>query len=330
MKLYFELVQNVRDFTFVGDSKRTDKLNGNLEHNAKIYSWSYSNDVQKEAREFGKFIQKIDPKTRHTVNIKQEHYREFLNEKKALVNEGKLAPETYNKHVTLLTKLSEINHAKFSRATRISRKDFPHLERGTTQRDVSLSDKVGNVVVRDMLEHGRGSNAWKAVVLSVDLGLRNKETVEVRKNAFHLEQGGKWGFGYVELEGKRDGCKGGRNRHVDVLSKKEQQELKKLIKGLEPSDRVVAKPDGSAYTTNAITKAVQRSFERVGLGGKEFTGNKQHSFRKGFAQRSYDVERKATIDSPNSKKDAMDYSNAQLGHGKNRVDDNKRYVANAW
>lgn len=330
MKFWYQLVKNVQDNTVLGQSKRTDKLNPDAKNDGAIYSWQYSKDVQAEAKEFGKWVMTYDHGVHQTTDLTAHHYGEFLAEKKSKVEKGELAPETYNKHVTLLTKLSNCNRAKYSNAVVISKEEFPHMAKGTTQRDVSFSDKVGNTLVKDMLAHNKGSNAWKAVVLSTTLGLRNRESVEVRKDAFHLEGGGRWGYGYVELEGKRDGCKGGRARHIDVLSAEDQRTLRSLTNSLEPTDRVVTQRNGRPYTGDAITRAMGASYKRLGLNTEEIKGNKQHALRKGFAQRCYDMERKESYRETDSKKRAMDYSNAQLGHGKNRVDDNKRYVANAW
>ena len=77
------------------------------------------------------------------------------------------------------------------------------------------------------------------------------------------------------------------------------------------------------YTTAGVM-AMERACKKSGVDLPKY--NKNHSFRKLFAQENYDAARATGM----TKKEALDYANHQLGHGDNRKDLSDRYVQNQW
>lgn len=287
---------------------------------AKIFSMSYETDLRDTIGNICRYLKDDDEKKiRYIKDIKKEDLQSYLQEKSLTCNY-----ETCNKIKSHIIKIEQICRSRYGKCIdwQSDRLTVPV----NVDRPVNIKDYVATQMdynkLKSVMQTGR-SETWKSVVLSRYAGCRVRETAYIKVGRYTPE-GGRWGFGTVTLQGKSDGTKGGRWRTYDIISRDAQRELSEVFSGRSGDEYVIQQKDGSPVDPRSITRAMERACKKSGVDLPKY--NKNHSFRKLFAQENYDAARATGM----TKKEALDYANHQLGHGDNRKDLSDRYVQNQW
>lgn len=302
-----------------GESKRSYRSETGST-GAKIFSMSYETDLRDTIGNICRYLKDDDEKKfRYIKDIKKEDLQSYLQEKSLTCNY-----ETCNKIKSHIIKIEQICRSRYGKCIdwQSDRLTVPV----NVDRPVNIKDYVATQMdynkLKSVMQTGR-SETWKSVVLSRYAGCRVRETAYIKVGRYTPE-GGRWGFGTVTLQGKSDGTKGGRWRTYDIISRDAQRELSEVFSGRSGGEYVIQQKDGSPVDPRSITRAMERACKKSGVDLPKY--NKNHSFRKLFAQENYDVARATGM----TKKEALDYANHQLGHGDNRKDLSDRYVQNQW
>lgn len=302
-----------------GESKRSYRSETGST-GAKIFSMSYETDLRDTIGNICRYLKDDDEKKiRYIKDIKKEDLQSYLQEKSLTCNY-----ETCNKIKSHIIKIEQICRSRYGKCIdwQSDRLTVPV----NVDRPVNIKDYVATQMdynkLKSVMQTGR-SETWKSVVLSRYAGCRVRETAYIKVGRYTPE-GGRWGFGTVTLQGKSDGTKGGRLRTYDIISRDAQRELSEVFSGRSGGEYVIQQKDGSPVDPRSITRAMERACKKSGVDLPKY--NKNHSFRKLFAQENYDAARATGM----TKKEALDYANHQLGHGDNRKDLSDRYVQNQW
>lgn len=302
-----------------GESKRSYRSETGST-GAKIFSMSYETDLRDTIGNICRYLKDDDEKKiRYIKDIKKEDLQSYLQEKSLTCNY-----ETCNKIKSHIIKIEQICRSRYGKCIdwQSDRLTVPV----NVDRPVNIKDYVATQMdynkLKSVMQTGR-SETWKSVVLSRYAGCRVRETAYIKVGRYTPE-GGRWGFGTVTLQGKSDGTKGGRWRTYDIISRDAQRELSEVFSGRSGGEYVIQQKDGSPVDPRSITRAMERACKKSGVDLPKY--NKNHSFRKLFAQENYDAARSTGM----TKKEALDYANHQLGHGDNRKDLSDRYVQNQW
>lgn len=302
-----------------GESKRSYRSETGST-GAKIFSMSYETDLRDTIGNICRYLKDDDEKKiRYIKDIKKEDLQSYLQEKSLTCNY-----ETCNKIKSHIIKIEQICRSRYGKCIdwQSDRLTVPV----NVDRPVNIKDYVATQMdynkLKSVMQTGR-SETWKSVVLSRYAGCRVRETAYIKVGRYTPE-GGHWGFGTVTLQGKSDGTKGGRWRTYDIISRDAQRELSEVFSGRSGGEYVIQQKDGSPVDPRSITRAMERACKKSGVDLPKY--NKNHSFRKLFAQENYDAARATGM----TKKEALDYANHQLGHGDNRKDLSDRYVQNQW
>lgn len=296
-----------------GESKRADKGKG--ESINKIYSTSYWEDLRTFAGKLGGFLKSEFPDTRRVCDVSTLQLQKFLN------RDG-ITDSTREKEVSYVKKIDVAIRRAYGRGFdgNLERMTIRHEDTAKIH-DLSASKEM-YVDLRTAMNTGK-SESYKACDLARFAGLRIEECAKIRVNGRFNFYGGRWGFGTVEVKGKADGAKGGRGRVVDILTADGRDMLADLFSG-HSKGTVIQTADGSAMTKDNISQSRRRACKRAGIEWKD--GNGLHPLRKLFAQECYDRLRTSGA----SIKEASDYAMEQLGHGKNREELKRVYIANMW
>lgn len=307
------------DAMSLGEQKRRYARANNGETNEKVFGLKYAQDLYKTMGQLCYYLKTNCPEVRWVKDIRQEHLQGFLQEKSNSCNIN-----TLGKIKSHIGKLEKICKAEYGRMDwKADKLALPAIIDCPADLKTYVATKTDYLKTKaDMQDNGR-SEAWKAVVLSRYAGLRVNETAEVKIGRF-TPTGGKWGCGTVTLQGKEDGTKGGRWRTVDILTPEARTALAEAFEERSGGVYVIQQTDGSPLKPDSITRALERSAKRTGVDLPKY--NRNHSYRKLFAQESYDAARATGM----TKREALDYANHQLGHGDNRKDLSDRYVQNQW
>jgi integrase len=301
-----------------GESKRSYRADRG-DTGAKIFSLSYETDLRSTIGNFSQYL-KDNTKIRYVKDIQRSDLQNYLKEKSLTCNY-----ETCQKLKSHLVKIEKICTSRYGRCIDWQSDRLTVLV--NVDRPVNIKDYVATQMdynkLKFAMQTGR-SETWKSVVLSRYAGCRVRETAYIKVGRYTPE-GGRWGFGTVTLQGKSDGTKGGRWRTYDIISRDAQRELSEVFSGRSGGEYVIQQKDGSPVDPKSITRAMERACKRVDVDLPKY--NKNHAFRKLFAQECYDLIRSAGA----SKKESLDYAASnQLGHGIGRGDSAATYVHNQW
>lgn len=307
----------------IGQSKRSYKgQHGDTGY--KIFSIGYRDDLKKTARDLGDYIRENHPDIRMSRNISADVLQGYLQHKA----ENGCTATYLSKLQSHLVKMDKCcSHAFGSTDWHTDRLQLPAVKDGATEkiRDKVATDTEYQKLLTIMQQPNRGE-AWKAVILAREAGLRVQEAAEVKVGRL-TQTGGRWGCGTITLQGKIDGTKGGRWRTVDILSKESAKALKTVFEGLKAGEHAIKQKNGLPVKSDSLNRALQRavaSDPKIAADWKKNNG--MHVFRKAFAQECYDAARNTGC----SKKEASDYANQQLGHGYDRTDLTAAYIQNQW
>lgn len=300
-----------------GESKRSYRSETGST-GAKVFSMAYETDLRDTIKNVCQYL-KDSTEIRYVKDIQKSDLQNYLREKSLTCNY-----ETCSKIKSHLVKVEKICQSRYGKCIdwQSDRLTVPV----NVDRPVNIKDYVATQMdynkLKSVMQTGR-SETWKSVVLSRYAGCRVRETAYIKVGRYTPE-GGRWGFGTVTLQGKSDGTKGGRWRTYDIISRDAQRELSEVFSGRSGGEYVIQQKDGSPVDPRSITRAMERACKKSGVDLPKY--NKNHSFRKLYAQENYDAARSTGM----TKGESLDYANHQLGHGDNRKDLSDRYVQNQW
>lgn len=314
----------IGDATVRGQSKRSYAMAHDGKTDDRVFGNDYNRSLCDTARAVGNFIRENYPQIRLVREIRPEMLQAYLEHQ---ARKGDTA-ETIEKTVSHIRKIDKIVTARYGRTSWDP--DRLHTPAGAVSapvRDKVMDDRTYNALL-GVMERSRGG-AYKSIVLAHDGGLRVGETALVRSGQIKAS-GGRWGHGYIILEGKADGTKGGRWRTVDIPSEEAKYRLLALQRGVPAGQPIVQKRDGGAYDKRSILRAIDRALGTLGI-SDEWKHSKDHALRKSFAQRCYDLCRSEGMTRDEAKSYVLGH---QIGHGDARgVKDPKTaqaYIANMW
>ena len=322
--LRFQMTGAIGEATVRGQSKRSYARDHNGSTDDRVFSTKHNKGLYDTARALGTFLMEQYPDVRLIRQVRPEMIQAYLNH---LAEKGDTA-QTISTKVSCIRKINRIVTHKYGRtAWDPDKLVVPAGAVSTPVRDKVMDDKTYGDLL-SVMERSRGG-AYKSIILAHDGGLRVGETVMVRSGQIK-PRGGRWGYGYIILEGKADGTKGGRWRTVDITSEDAKYSLLALQRGVPEGQPLVQKRGGGAYQEDSINKAIDRALEKIGIAG-DWKYNKDHALRKNFAQRCYDLCRVEG----ESREEAKSYVlGHQLGHGDNRgvkdPETARSYIGNMW
>lgn len=301
-----------------GESKRSYRSEtGNT--GAKVFSMAYETDLRDTIKNVCQYL-KDSTEIRYVKDIQKSDLQNYLREKSLTCNY-----ETCSKIKSHLVKVEKICQSRYGKC--IDWQSNKTTVPVNPDRPVNVKDYVATTTdyakIKTAMQTGR-SEAWKSVVLSRYAGCRVRETAYIKIGRY-TPDGGRWGYGTVTLQGKEDGAKGGRWRTYDIISKEAQRELSEVFSGRSGGEYVIQQKSGEPLDPKSITRAMERACKKTDVDLPKY--NKNHAFRKLFAQECYDLIRSTGA----TKKDSLNYAASnQLGHGIGRGDSATTYVHNQW
>ena len=311
-----------------GGSKRSAKFDNQMANH--IYGDKHFEALEDAAHRLAAFLETKGVKMLYQV--KAEHIKGYLD-----MRAKTCGPESMKKEISYVRKLENLAQFVYKRS---------NIDWGTKEiKSAAYEEKAAKpkfeknrVIDRDTatkiaenIKKFTKTNTWKAVLASQCLGTRVDECSRVRieKFQFRPEKGDAcniYGFGYYKLP-KGGHAKGDRARGIPIHSKEDRELLQTLCSGRTSGYLIenMRKP-GEPVSAEAINKQFRDALKRLGL-FEEYKGNALHAVRKNFAQEVYDLEK----GKGKNKREAMDATQNQLGHGKGR---NQRlqdtYIHNQW
>lgn len=284
-----------------GMDKYSDKKN-KVEKGKKIYSFSDRTNLIDFTANFANFMKENYSEIRLVEEIKSEHIQSFLN-----LKSENCTNETLEQYVSKANKMRNLINETYKNS---------YVERFDIKAPASKSSKQ---VIKDkqvtrehydlIKEHIKG-NGLKAVELATNFGLRVSEITKLQKRDIDLE---KREIKIVDSKGKRD-------RDIPIETPQQWKvaiEIKEMVQG-DQYQRIVP------IKENGVQMSIQRAMEKCDL-DKEYVGNKVHSFRKLYAQETFDRDREEGY----SIKESLGRVSERLGHSEERGQDKElisRYV----
>lgn len=301
-----------------GESKRSYRSETGST-GAKVFSMAYETDLRDTIKNVCQYL-KDSTEIRYVKDIQKSDLQNYLREKSLTCNY-----ETCSKIKSHLVKVEKICQSRYGKC--IDWQSNKTTVPVNPDRPVNVKDYVATTTdyakIKTAMQTGR-SEAWKSVVLSRYAGCRVRETAYIKIGRY-TPDGGRWGYGTVTLQGKEDGAKGGRWRTYDIISKDAQRELSEVFSGRSGGEYVIQQKSGEPLDPKSITRAMERACKKTDVDLPKY--NKNHAFRKLFAQECYDLIRSTGA----TKKDSLNYAASnQLGHGIGRGDSATTYVHNQW
>jgi hypothetical protein len=301
-----------------GESKRSYRSETGST-GAKVFSMAYETDLRDTIKNVCQYL-KDSTEIRYVKDIQKSDLQNYLREKTLTCNY-----ETCSKIKSHLVKIEKICQSRYGKC--IDWQSDKTTVPVNPDRPVNVKNYVATTAdyakIKTAMQTGR-SEAWKSVVLSRYAGCRVRETAYIKIGRY-TPDGGRWGYGTVTLQGKEDGTKGGRWRTYDIISKEAQRELSEIFSGRSGGEYVIQQKSGEPLDPKSITRAMERACKKTDVDLPKY--NKNHAFRKLFAQECYDLIRSTGA----TKKDSLNYAASnQLGHGIGRGDSATTYVHNQW
>lgn len=305
-----------------GESKRSYMRGHEGDTGANVYSVSHYNNLAKFATAFDGWIREAHPEVKRVRDINPVILQDYMQYKAQTCNYN-----TLQKNISYIHKLDVIVSAQYGGSWHSDRVSIPALSPDRTEGQIRgrVATQTDYRILLAAMRSGGRSEAWKSLPLSRYAGFRVNETANVRFGRL-VETGGRWGCGYVVLQGREDGTKGGRWRTIDILDPEAREALRDVFDGKRHGDYVISQPDGTPLKTDSVMAAFRRAKEKAGYDKNEWNYEGHHAFRRLLAQESYDAIRCGG----GSRREAEDYANRQLGHGKHRDDDTDSYVKSRW
>ena len=291
------VVENFKE----GMDKHSDKKN-KVEKGTKIYSYDDRKNLRDFAANLANFMSEYHQEVKLATEIKSEHIQSFLNKRAETCND-----ESLEQYVSKADKMRNLINITFPKSS-IEKFDIK-----APASVVTKQVKKNKQITREhykLVENNIKGNGLKAIELASEFGLRVSEITKLQKRDIDLDK----------REVRVIDSKGGRSRKITI----ETQEQWKVA--VEMKERVI----GDDYQRivpikeNGVNMSITRAMQKCDL-DKEYTGNKVHSFRKLYAQESFNRYR----DEGYSIKESLGKVSERLGHSIERGEDKdliNRYV----
>lgn len=270
-------------------------LKGTKDWHSQGRSFSYQTMQNRldSAKQFSKFMKENYPDVKMAVEVRTDHFNEFLRFKAE--NCTKATLERYASDMRALTREISVTYSRG--------RNFSH-EIKTPQADhdgVRSACGVTNDVVNQVYKATKNDNLKMGITLGTTFGLRSEGIVTVKQSDVFRNDAGKVCCHVTE--------KGGRERTVTALNDKMGENALKMAQNR--SEGVLV-----PIQARSLEKALNRQMNALGLRSVGHNGA-FHDIRKGFAQNLYDKCRAEGM----SKRETIQYVNVQLGHSAERDSD---------
>lgn len=297
-----------------GESKRSEKFNNSEIKLKKIYSYNSNKNLNDFSKSFSNFMQNNHPEIRRIVDVKSEHVKEYLTAGK----DAGWTAATYNSKVSLASKMGILVADQYGRGGEWT-KGIAFLQKQPKMRSVTMK-KADVARVIQSAYFSKSEGAWGAR-LAEAFGLRVSESVSLKISDFDLQTG------TLHVRGK-----GGRDRWIPIRSAHQWEEARDFLSFAEKkgvgTERILS------VKAPAVNAFIRRVFEKEGITIYRDAKTSVHAIRKLFAQDRY-VMVCAAAGVPARMPDGTwiyhapqwDAVAAELGHGRNRADLFKAYVA---
>ena len=286
-----------------GMDKYSDKKNS-VDKGIKVYSYADRKNLIDFTANFANFIKENYEEIKMVKDIKSEHIQDFLNLKSETCTR-----ETLEQYVSKSNKMRNLINITYPKS---------YVEKFDIEVPVSSSSKQvvkDKQITRehyDLIKDNIKGNGLKAVELATNFGLRVSEITKLQKRDIDLDK----------REVRVIDGKGQRSRNIPIETKDQWRvaiEIKEITQG-DDYQRIVP------IRANGVNMSITRAMEKSNL-DREYVGNKVHSFRKLYAQESFDRDR----DEGYSIKESLGRVSERLGHSVERGEDKElinRYVKN--
>lgn len=276
-----QIVMALKEINKIGKSKRLYRINN--EDYSNIHSIKYYKDVLDTSIQFGEFC-KQRYKVKRLVDFKAEYYNVFLQEAE---RRGCSMGHLINLESHLLKLQSGIT--KLIETGKIGKVNFVPFIQGRnylSSKREEPKDRSYSQEEIEMIKTNVSQSVKNAIDLSVKLGLRIRETCNIRVEHIVTDLSGEMRVSIpdrapAEMRSPNDirsGAgltKGGRSREIQVPPSFESQ-LRELIKDKEGKNRIIDLKEGS------LRSALKRSCERSGISSRGW-----HGFRHTYARERF-------------------------------------------
>ena len=286
-----------------GMDKYSDKKN-KVQKGIKVYSYADRKNLIDFTANFSNFMKENYEEVKMVKDIKSEHIQNFLN-----LKSESCTNETLEQYVSKANKVRNLINKTYPKSP-IDKLDIKAPVSNSSKQ--SVKDKQITREHYKLIENNIRGNGLKAIELGATFGLRVSEVVKLQKRDIDLDK----------REIKIIDGKGRRSRDIPIETPEQWRiavEIKERVIGDEYQRVVPIKPNG-------VNMSIQRAMEKCNL-DREYVGNKIHSFRKLYAQESFDRDRNGGY----SIKESLGRVSERLGHSEERGEDKElinRYVKN--
>ena len=299
-----------------GESKRSYREQTGSKKVDKIFSHQSYETIQKDAKDFAKYLKNNG--ISRANEIRPGHIEGFLGSKSATCNNNTLTRIRGSLHSLGLfcgKRYKSVDPENFV----ISNSKMPYS---------SLSDgrKIGRPMPEDTFDRLfkivkdsdglKDSRLYKVMALVRHTGVRLDEATSQKLSDFHLDEKGRFGFGYITVSDPKHG----RSRDVHIHTRKGKEELlEALSRRGGNKDRYVCSNKDTISNNFAQLKKSFGVSDQTRLQG-------MHSIRKLYAQDFYSWYREK-----HTKRETIQATNLQLGHSATRdVSELRTYVMDIY
>ncbi|MEG2985081.1 MAG: tyrosine-type recombinase/integrase [Peptostreptococcaceae bacterium] len=286
-----------------GHKKRADKFNRDVNTKERVYSYSEKENLMKTSVQLTNFIKENYPGVKLIKEISENMVRDFIISKVDVCRQS-----TLDQYRSRLDKIEHLINVRYKTAD----VSFGNLKiasaLGEDKLRCSDMDKVHYKAIMDS-SLGSNSKGRLGVEIAREWALRVSEVTNIRVKDINLEEK------ILHIHQS----KGGRSRDLPIREY-QMQMVEKMILNREDNDRVVTIKEDS------INRWLGRELEKNGI--RDYNAEKTgvHCIRKMVAQEKYDEFRNEGY----TRAEARDLTSEYLGHGEDREELMKEYVANMW
>lgn len=287
-----------------GTKKREYKQKYGRDMDSKIFSYGSKKALLDRAGELATFVQKKHPEIRHVKEIKNQHIREYLQEKQE-IGCTKATISTYHVQIKKLAKCcNKVYKSVNAQWSDVKIPDPPTLEE-RLRKDMMTTEQY-----QEILECANECSSLDGIRLCRNFGLRVQEIPRIRVCDIDFEN--------MRLKIFRS--KGGRTWEIPIETEEQRNLLEHLCRGKQSGQQLVSirKESLNRYLHSLNDKAGNKNLldQKTGF----------HAIRKLVAQERYNQNRKNGM----GKEEALNEVNRYLGHGDNRRILSNTYVTDQW
>lgn len=283
-----------------GLQKHSFKIENGPGMSDKIFSWSERNNLKDVCKNFAKFLKDYHPDVKKLSQVTQMHGVEFLCKKAETCTSS-----TLKSYSIALEKLGKIFSKAYKSVNADQWKVNPPIMEKTKLRSIAFERKD----FEKIMKNSNDCLSRRALDVCGRLGLRVSEVTNLRVKDIDEKR--------MTLHIHRS--KGGLSRDIP-LTKKDLDMLKEYARGKAADQRLIP------VTNNAVERYLRGQNKLNGFTKYAKAKTGVHAIRKMVAQERYDKLR----NDGKTKQEAREIVTEFLGHGANRKDVARVYIANQW